>query len=162
MSSIVVNGGRKLTGSVRVCGAKNSALKLMAASLLAPGTSTLTNVPDIADVGVMHELLSGLGVKVVRSDHALTLDASELTSHEAPYEMVARMRASTSVLGSLVARLGQARVALPGGCNIGSRKIDMHILGLEALGVRIDVRHGYIEADAPEGLSGAHVPLDFP
>jgi len=162
MSAILIRGGRRLTGEVSVCGAKNSALKLMAASLLAPGVSMLSNVPDIADVGVMQELLCGLGVKVERADHALALDATELESHEAPYEMVARMRASTSVLGSLVARLGQARVALPGGCNIGSRKIDMHIMGLEALGVRIDVRHGYIEADAPEGLSGAHVPLDFP
>ncbi len=162
MSSIVVVGGRRLTGEVRVGGAKNSALKLMAAALLAPGASTLTNVPAIADVDVMHELLAGLGAGAVRSDHALTIDASSLTSHEAPYEMVARMRASTSVLGSLVARLGRARVALPGGCNIGSRKIDMHIEGLRALGVHVDVAHGYIEAVAPDGLTGTVVPLDFP
>ncbi|HEY3317429.1 MAG TPA: UDP-N-acetylglucosamine 1-carboxyvinyltransferase [Coriobacteriia bacterium] len=162
MSSIVVAGGRRLTGEVRVGGAKNSALKLMAAALLAPGVSRLTNVPAIADVGVMQDLLTGLGAAVERSDHALSIDASALTSHEAPYEMVARMRASTSVLGSLVARLGRARVALPGGCNIGSRKIDMHIDGLRALGVRVEVVHGYIEAEAPDGLAGAVVPLDFP
>jgi UDP-N-acetylglucosamine 1-carboxyvinyltransferase len=162
MSSIVVNGGRTLTGEVRVGGAKNSALKLMAAALLAPGMTRLTNVPAIADVDVMQELLEGLGARVVRSDHALTIDATDLTSHEAPYGMVARMRASTSVLGSLVARLGRARVALPGGCNIGSRKIDMHIDGLKALGVHIEVVHGYIEASVPDGLKAAHVPLDFP
>ncbi len=161
MSPIIVNGGRPLTGEVRVCGAKNSALKLMAASLLASGTTTLTNVPTISDVDVMAEVLAGLGAPVTRSDHSLAIDARTLTSHEAPYEMVARMRASTSVLGSLVARLGKARVALPGGCNIGSRKIDMHIHGLEALGVRIDVRHGYIEASA-DRLMGAHAMLDFP
>jgi UDP-N-acetylglucosamine 1-carboxyvinyltransferase len=162
MSAIVVTGGRPLTGEVRVGGAKNSALKLMAASLLAPGASSLSNVPDIADVAVMQELLEGLGARVVRSDHALIIDATELSSHEAPYEMVARMRASTSVLGPLVARLGRARVALPGGCNIGSRKIDMHITGLRALGANVDVRHGYIVAEAPDGLRGARVSLDFP
>lgn len=162
MSSIVVVGGRRLTGEVSVGGAKNSALKLMAASLLAPGTSRLTNVPGIADVDHMQELLCGLGAEVRRADHSLVIDASSLSSHEAPYEMVARMRASTSVLGSLVARLGHARVALPGGCNIGSRKIDMHIEGLRALGVHVDVEHGYIDAKAPDGLSGAVVPLDFP
>jgi UDP-N-acetylglucosamine 1-carboxyvinyltransferase len=162
MSAIIVNGGRPLSGDVRVGGAKNSALKLMAAALLAPGTTTLRNVPAIADVDVMQELLEGLGAHVVRSDHALTIDAASLSSHEAPYEMVARMRASTSVLGSLVARLGCARVALPGGCNIGSRKIDMHIGGLRALGVRIEVEHGYVEADATGGMKGARVALDFP
>jgi UDP-N-acetylglucosamine 1-carboxyvinyltransferase len=102
MSSIVVTGGRPLTGEVRVGGAKNSALKLMAASLLASGTTTLRNVPAIRDVDLMQELLAGLGARVERTDHALIIDASTLGSHEAPYEMVARMRASTSVLGSLV------------------------------------------------------------
>jgi UDP-N-acetylglucosamine 1-carboxyvinyltransferase len=162
MSSIIVTGGRPLTGEVRVGGAKNSALKLMAACLLAPGASTLRNVPAIADVDIMQELLEGLGVRVERSDHALIIDAGAVSSHEAPYDMVARMRASTSVLGPLVARLGRARVALPGGCNIGSRKIDMHIDGLRALGVRIDVEHGFIVADAGDGLKGARVSLDFP
>jgi UDP-N-acetylglucosamine 1-carboxyvinyltransferase len=161
MSSIIVNGGRPLAGEVRVRGAKNSALKLMAASLLAHGTTTLRNVPDIADVGVMTDVLTGLGAVVTRADHSLEIDTTTLTSHEAPYEMVARMRASTSVLGSLIARLGRARVALPGGCNIGSRKIDMHIRGLQALGVSIEARHGYIEAEA-DRLRGAHIMLDFP
>jgi UDP-N-acetylglucosamine 1-carboxyvinyltransferase len=163
MESITVRGGRTLSGQVRVEGAKNSALKLMAASLLAPGASRITNIPDIADVEVMSEVLSGLGARVVRSDHSLTVDASEITSFEAPYEMVAKMRASISVLGPLVARYGQAHVAMPGGCNIGSRKIDMHIRGLAELGVEIRTGHGFIDAIAPaEGLHGAHVVLDFP
>ena len=163
MESIKVRGGRDLVGEVRVEGAKNSALKLMAASLLAPGVSRITNVPDIADVEVMSEVLQGLGVRVTRSDHALEIDATNVTSFEAPYEMVAKMRASISVLGPLVARYGQARVAMPGGCNIGSRKIDMHIAGLTGLGVEIRTGHGYIEAIAEEGgLHGANVVLDFP
>jgi UDP-N-acetylglucosamine 1-carboxyvinyltransferase len=158
--SIVVSGGRPLSGEVRVGGAKNSALKLMAASLLAPGVSVLRNVPDITDVAVMAEVLEHLGAKVERSDHCLTIDATELTSHEAPYEMVARMRASTCVLGSLIGRLGIARVAMPGGCNIGSRKVDIHIRGLVELGVDITTEHGFI--DATGRARGAHVLLEFP
>ena len=163
MESIIVRGGRPLSGTVRVEGAKNSALKLIAASLLAPGKSTITNVPDIADVAVMSQVVTGLGAAVVRSDHAVTIDATELTSHEAPYEFVARMRASIAVLGPLVARLGEANVAMPGGCNIGSRKIDMHLRGLEELGVVVTTGHGFIHAAAPaDGLHGANVTLDFP
>jgi UDP-N-acetylglucosamine 1-carboxyvinyltransferase len=163
MESIIVRGGRPLSGEVRVEGAKNSALKLMAAALLAPGISRITNVPDIADVGVMSEVLAGLGAVVTRSDHSLSVDATTLTSFEAPYEMVAQMRASIAVLGPLVARHGQARVAMPGGCNIGSRKIDMHINGLTELGVEIRTGHGFIDAIAPaDGLRAAHVMLDFP
>jgi len=163
MESIIVRGGRRLTGEVTVEGAKNSALKLMAAALLAPGTSRLTNVPEIDDVEVMAEALEGLGARVRRSDHALEIDATTLTSHEAPYDLVARMRASTAVMGPLVARMGEANVAMPGGCNIGSRKIDMHIAGLEQLGVRVELGHGYIHASAPAGgLHAAHVTLDFP
>ncbi len=163
MESIIVCGGPRLTGEVAVEGAKNSALKLMAASLMIPGSTRLTNVPQISDVDVMAEVLVRLGARVVRSDHELHIDASTLTSHEAPYELVAKMRASTAVLGPLLARLGVARVALPGGCNIGSRKIDMHIHGLETLGVEMELEHGYIAARVPEsGLTGAHVTLDFP
>ncbi|MDO8848136.1 MAG: UDP-N-acetylglucosamine 1-carboxyvinyltransferase [Coriobacteriia bacterium] len=162
MASIVVTGGRPLTGTVRVGGAKNSALKLMAAALLAPGASVIKNVPDISDVSVMAEVLEGLGAKVTREDHSVRVDATHLTSLETPYELVAQMRASIVVLGPLVARFGRARVAMPGGCNIGSRKIDMHIHGLEHLGVRIAFEHGYIDATAPDGLKGDHVLLDFP
>jgi len=160
MEAMVVMGGRPLAGSVRVGGAKNSALKLMAAALLAPGLTTLRNVPDISDVALMAEVLERLGARVVRTDHTLTIDATELTSHEAPYDLVVRMRASTCVLGSLVGRLGRAHVAMPGGCNIGSRKVDMHIRGLAELGVEISTEHGYIDANGR--ARGAHVVLDFP
>jgi UDP-N-acetylglucosamine 1-carboxyvinyltransferase len=163
MESIIVRGGRGLSGEVRVEGAKNSALKLMAAALLAPGTSRITNVPQIADVDVMSDVLARLGARVVRTDHALEIDASDVNHFEAPYELVARMRASISVLGPLVARFGQARVAQPGGCNIGSRKIDMHVRGLAELGVDIETRHGFLDAKVPEGgLRAASVTLDFP
>jgi UDP-N-acetylglucosamine 1-carboxyvinyltransferase len=160
MDSIVVDGGRPLSGTVRVGGAKNSALKLMAAALLAPGVTTLRNVPDISDVAVMAEVLERLGARVTRLDHTLSIDATTLTSHEAPYDLVVRMRASTCVLGALVGRLGRAHVAMPGGCNIGSRKVDIHIAGLEQLGVAISTEHGYIDASGP--AHGARVALDFP
>jgi UDP-N-acetylglucosamine 1-carboxyvinyltransferase len=163
MESIIVRGGRPLSGEVRVEGAKNSALKLMAAALLAPGISRISNVPQIADVDVMTDVLLRLGARVRRTDHALEIDATGVDSFEAPYELVAQMRASISVLGPLVARFGQARVAQPGGCNIGSRKIDMHIRGLAELGVDIHTGHGYIDAKAPQdGLRAAQVVLDFP
>ena len=163
MESITVTGGRPITGEVRVEGAKNSALKLMTASLLAPGVSHITNVPDITDVGLMAQVLEGLGATVVRSDHALSIDATKVTGFEAPYEFVAQMRASISVLGPLVARQGRARVAMPGGCNIGSRKIDMHLRGLAQLGVVFRMGHGFLDAEVPaQGLHGAHVMLDFP
>ncbi|MEN6430428.1 MAG: UDP-N-acetylglucosamine 1-carboxyvinyltransferase [Coriobacteriales bacterium] len=162
MASYVVTGGRPLTGTVSVGGAKNSALKLMAAALLAPGTSTLRNVPDIADVALMQLVLERLGAHVSREDHTLVIDASTVDSFEAPYELVSAMRASIIVLGPLLARLGRARVAMPGGCNIGSRKIDLHLRGLQQLGAEITSEHGYIEATAPEGMTGAHIVLDFP
>ncbi len=160
MDAIVVDGGRPLTGTVRVGGAKNSALKLMAAALLAPGVTTLRNVPDISDVAVMAQVLERLGAHVTRTDHTLTIDATTLTSHEAPYDLVVQMRASTCVLGALIGRVGRAHVAMPGGCNIGSRKVDIHIAGLEHLGVTISTEHGYIDASGP--AHGARVALDFP
>jgi len=160
VDAIVIDGGRRLAGTVRVRGAKNSALKLMAAALLAPGVSMLRNVPDISDVAIMAEVLERLGARVTREDHTLVIDATELTSHEAPYDLVVRMRASTCVLGALVGRLGRAHVAMPGGCNIGSRKVDIHIHGLTQLGVTISTEHGYIDATGP--AVGARVMLDFP
>lgn len=164
MEYITVKGNGPLRGEVRVEGAKNSALKLMAASLLIPHEVHLKNVPLIADVEVMEELLKALGVKVSRPrDHEIILDASEVNSYRAPYEIVSRMRASTAVLGPLSARFKRASVAMPGGCNIGSRKIDMHISGLEALGAKISFAHGFIEVEAdPEGLVGTEVTLDMP
>ena len=159
---IVVEGNNVLSGEVRVSGAKNSALKLIAASLLGQGASTLHNVPLISDIIVMSEVLECLGATVERDGHTMVIDTAQVTSHETPYELVSKMRASISVLGPLVARFGQARVAMPGGCQIGARKIDMHLVGLEALGVEFTVDHGYLNAHTPKGLHGADVTLEFP
>lgn len=159
-----VTGGRPLTGDVTVVGAKNSALKLMAATLLAPGRTELSNVPDILDVAVMSELLRRLGCTVDRDVDAGTVavDVPETVGHRADYELVRAMRASISVLGPLVARFGQADVAVPGGDAIGSRGLDLHASGLEALGATVRVDHGYLLAEAPHGLVGAPVSLEFP
>lgn len=159
-----VTGGQRLAGEVTLSGAKNSVLKLMAATLLAPGTSTITNVPDILDVEIMAELLRRLGCEV---DHDLT-DASvrisvpEKPDHRADYDLVRRMRASISVLGPLVSRLGAADVALPGGDNIGSRGLDMHVDGLRRMGAEVRSEHGYLIAHSDGRLSGAETWLDFP
>ena len=162
MDVIQVEGGHRVTGSVRVEGAKNSALKLMAATIMAPGVTTLTNVPNIADVHVMGKVLKNIGARIeVVSEHELRIDTSDIDSWETPYHLVAQMRASTAVLGPLLSRFGRAVVAMPGGCNIGARKIDMHILGLEALGVQFKVDHGNIYASAPNGLVGNTVTLSF-
>lgn len=134
----------------------------MAATLLAPGKTTLTNVPNISDVHVMGKVLKRMGAAIdVVDEHSLVIDTSSVDSWEAPYELVAKMRASTAVMGPLLGRFGQAKIAMPGGCNLGARKIDMHILGLEALGVEFDTDHGYIYADARNGLTGTSVTLEF-
>ena len=159
-----VVGGAHLTGEVRVVGAKNSALKLMAVALLAPGSTTLTNVPEIVDVTIMAELLRRLGVVVEHDPPAgvVRLDVPQTLGHRADYELVRALRASISVLGPLVARVGEADVAVPGGDAIGSRGLDLHAAGLEALGATVHVTHGYLIAKAPQGLSGADIRLDFP
>ncbi len=159
---IVVEGNSTLTGEVQISGAKNSALKLMAASLLATGQSTIHNVPKISDIDVMSEVLTTLGAHVERQDHTIHIDTHDVNSCETPYELVSRMRASISVLGPLIGRFGEARVAMPGGCQIGARKIDMHLVGLEALGVHFSVDHGILIAQTPHGLKGTHVTLEFP
>ena len=157
----MVEGGARLSGEVRVTGAKNSVLKLMAATLLAEGTSRLTAVPDILDVAIMSELLRRLGCAVVRDGDTVEVTVPERPGHEADYDLVRRMRASIAVLGPLVARCGQARVALPGGDAIGSRGLDMHVAGLTRLGASVAIEHGYLVASAPR-LAGATVWLDFP
>lgn len=154
-----------LQGTATVGGAKNSALKLMAAALLAPGMTVLTNVPDILDVAVMARLLERLGCTVVvehDEQGRVTIDVPEELDHEAPYDLVRRLRASISVLGPLVARCARAKVALPGGDNIGSRGLDMHIRGLQELGATVEIEHGYVVADARAGLTGTNLWLDFP
>ena len=134
----------------------------MAATLLAPGKTTLENVPNISDVHVMGKVLKRMGATIeVADEHRLVIDTSAVSSWEAPYDLVAKMRASTAVMGPLLGRFGKAKIAMPGGCNLGARKIDMHILGLEALGVEFDTDHGYIYADASKGLVGNAVTLEF-
>ncbi len=157
-----VIGGTQLRGEVSVSGAKNSVLKLMAASLLAVGKTTIKNVPDIADVGIMADLLTRLGCTVTHTGDLLTIDVPQEPLHRADYDLVRKMRASINVLGPLVARVGAADVALPGGDAIGSRGLDFHIKGLEALGAKAHIEHGYVMAEAPHGLTGAEVSLDFP
>jgi UDP-N-acetylglucosamine 1-carboxyvinyltransferase len=161
MDRLLVTGGPRLSGIVPVGGAKNSALKLMAASLLAEGRTDIHNVPDIEDCLTMAEVLERLGAAVERSDHSVIIDTTGPLSLETPYELVRRMRASILVLGPLLARLGRARVAMPGGCNIGSRKIDLHIRGLEGMGATFTSEHGYLVAEA-KSLRGAYLALDFP
>ena len=157
-----IHGGARLVGEVYVGGAKNSVLKLMAASLLAVGKTTIANVPAIADVEIMSDLLRRLGCSVAHEGPLLTIDVPATPSHRADYDLVRKMRASINVLGPLVARIGRAEVALPGGDAIGSRGLDFHIKGLESLGATAHVEHGYVIAEAPQGLTGAAISLDFP
>lgn len=159
-----VTGGNRLSGTVSVTGAKNSVLKLMAAALLAPGTTTITGVPEILDVSVMAELLRRLGCEV-KHDLAtalLEIDVPEHLHHQADYDLVRRMRASICVLGPLVARCNRAEVAVPGGDAIGSRGLDLHISGLNRLGVEVHNEHGYLIATAHDRMQGASIWLDFP
>jgi len=158
---LLVRGGRRLVGQVAVSGAKNSALKLMAASLLASGTSVLHNVPDIQDVHTMREVLEHLGAAVDVKDGTMTVDTTKVQSHVAPYELVQRMRASIQIMGPLVARFGHARVAMPGGCNLGPRKIDIHLRGLAEMGGAVRSDHGFVEVTAAR-LHAVDMFLDYP
>jgi UDP-N-acetylglucosamine 1-carboxyvinyltransferase len=164
MQAFVVTGGTRLEGCVTVPGAKNSVLKLMAASLLAVGRTRLTHVPDILDVSIMAELLRRLGCTVEYDAAAgvLDVDVPEDLGHQADYDLVRRMRASIAVLGPLVTRVGLADVALPGGDAIGSRGLDMHVGGLTRMGAEFTSEHGFLTASAPGGLTGAQIWLDFP
>lgn len=160
MQKLIIRGGKPLSGSVQVAGAKNSALKLLAASLAAPGRHQIDAVPRIADVNVMLNLLEGMGVGVTRDANRVILDVPEDLEPVAPYELVKEMRASIVLLGPLLARFGRARVAMPGGCNIGERKIDMHLAGLERMGAVISTTHGDLELTG--SLVGAKITLDWP
>lgn len=162
MGRIIIRGGHRLEGDVWLSGSKNSCLALMAASLLAEGVTVLDNVPRIGDVETMSEMLSRLGVRVKWiGEHRLEIDTRSLATIEAPYDLVRRMRASFNILGPLLARTGHARVAQPGGCDIGTRGIDYHIKGLRMMGAHIEAEHGFIEARTPR-LKGAHIFLDYP
>ena len=161
MNKFLVQGSRSLDGGIQIGGAKNSALKLMAASLLAEGLTSLSNVPDIADVAIMVELLEAMGVEVQRTGHRIDISVPHEIEPVAPYHLVERMRASISVLGPLLARIGRATVAMPGGDDFGSRPIAMHLQGLEQLGATFTHQHGDIQAQA-KVLKGAEVFLEFP
>jgi UDP-N-acetylglucosamine 1-carboxyvinyltransferase len=161
VKSYILRGPVRLEGDVAISGAKNSALKIMAASLLVPGEVVLDRVPRIRDVFLMVEVLERLGAEVSFEGSRLTIDASGELAEETPYNLVTRMRASIQVLGPLLARLGRARVAMPGGDAIGSRPIDLHLQGLEKMGAKFTSEHGYVEGIAPR-LRGTRVLLEFP
>jgi UDP-N-acetylglucosamine 1-carboxyvinyltransferase len=161
MDAIVITGGRPLHGEVTVSGSKNATLPQIAAALLSPGRSVFRGVPDLADVRTLGRLLSHMGARIERDGASLHVDAQDIHTPEAPYELVKTMRASVLVLGPLVARFGRARVSLPGGCAIGARPIDQHLKGLEALGARIELTHGYVEAKT-DRLRGAKFLFDLP
>ena len=162
MDCLEIKGGRTLSGTIRISGAKNAALPILSATLLAEGAFHLCEVPKLKDVRIFLELLQELGVETKTSeDGVLFVDSSRLNSYEAPYELVRRMRASVLVLGPLVARLGRARVSLPGGCAIGARPIDFHLKGLELMGAKLEIREGFVEARAKR-LKGAQIYFDIP
>jgi len=161
MDKLIIQGGRRLQGEVVISGAKNAALPIMVASLLAPGKSTLRNVPELMDVLTMGKLLSNLGAGVHYESGTVSIDAGQIAGHEAPYNLVKTMRASVLVLGPLLARKGIARVSLPGGCAIGARPINLHLMGLEKMGASIELDKGYVIARS-KGLKGSVIYLDTP
>jgi UDP-N-acetylglucosamine 1-carboxyvinyltransferase len=161
MDRILIEGGRPLHGEIQVSGSKNAALPQMVVCLLAEGTSTLRNVPDLQDVKTMAGVLEQLGAAVRREDGRLLIDTRGFSNTEAPYDMVRKMRASVYVLGPMLARLKHARVSMPGGCAIGPRPIDLHLRGFEALGVKVEIEGGYVIADAT-GLRGGEMNLEGP
>ena len=161
MDRFIIRGGRRLTGEIEIGGAKNSGLKLMVAGLLTSERLVLSNVPGIADIQTMRDLLLGLGIAVEEAGPRTLSIGGEIGSVEAPYDIVSKMRASILVLGPLLARAREAKVSLPGGCAIGTRPVDMHLKGLETLGAVIRLENGYINATAPDGLKGDRIILPF-
>jgi len=159
MDKIIIEGGHRLEGQVRISGAKNAALPILISSLLADGVNVYANVPDLMDIHSTAMLLSHLGARVSTEAQTVKIDTGGLIQPEAPYDLVRKMRASILVLGPLVTRLGKARVSLPGGCAIGARPINLHLKGLAALGASIELKHGYVEASAPR-LKGAEIYFD--
>ncbi len=156
-----IDGGKPLHGLVKVGGAKNSALKLLPAALLAPGRHVISNVPDVSDIATMVEVLRSMGVDTKTEGSVFTLDVPDEIDPVAPYDLTSRMRASIQILGPLLARCGRAQVAMPGGCNLGSRKLDMHLQALEEMGVEFSTSHGDLVAEAPK-LKGGRIVLEFP
>ncbi len=162
MEKLIIEGGRALSGEVRISGAKNAALPLMAATLLTPGKHILRNMPDLRDTRTFVRLLENLGVKGERAGDVLILDTTNILHTEAPYDLVKTMRASVLVLGPLLARFGKAKVSLPGGCAIGARPINFHIMGLERLGVSCSLESGYVDAAIEGPMRGNSIYFDIP
>src|ERR1700728_3505037 len=160
MDKFRIQGGVPLEGEIAVGGAKNAALPALAACLLTSDPVKLGRIPPVRDIGTMQQLLRHAGAELEVADGNVTVRAAQLDHPEAPYDLVKTMRASSLVLGPLLARCGRARVSLPGGCAIGARPINLHVSGLEQLGARIQQSHGYVEAEAPEGLSGATIQFE--
>jgi UDP-N-acetylglucosamine 1-carboxyvinyltransferase len=159
MDKIIIRGGERLIGEMEVSGSKNATLPIFVASLLTEGKNLFRNVPNLRDVQTIVKVIKNLGVKVWEEGDGYRIDATEVSNHEAPYDLVKTMRASILVLGPLVARTGKATVSLPGGCAIGARPINLHLMGLEAMGAEIELRRGYIEAKA-DRLRGVHISFD--
>ena len=162
MDKFVITGGNKLSGIIKVSGAKNAVLPIIAASILASTPSHLEDIPALDDVKTICEVLSCLGLSVREDAGSLHIDSSNIKGCEAPYDLVRKMRASILVMGSLLARTGRSCISQPGGCAIGTRPIDIHLKGFEALGAKVTMNHGSIEAIAPKGLVGTRIYLDFP
>jgi UDP-N-acetylglucosamine 1-carboxyvinyltransferase len=163
LDKLVIHGGNPLQGTVRVSGAKNAVLPIIVASMLATTESTLLEIPKLDDVHTVCEVIGSLGVNIdATTDGTLVIDAANIHSYSAPYDLVRRMRASFLVMGPLLARLRHAKISLPGGCSIGARPIDLHLKAFEAMGAVVDLENGNIEARVPDGLKGAQIYLDFP
>jgi UDP-N-acetylglucosamine 1-carboxyvinyltransferase len=162
LEKIIVQGGKQLKGTISVSGAKNAVLPVIVASLLSDGNCRIQDVPRLTDVEIICDVLGEVGAKVKKIDaHTLDINCNKINKFEAPYEYVSKMRASNLVMGPLLARLGKAKISMPGGCAIGTRPIDLHLKGFEAMGARIKMDHGYIIAEAPR-LTGARIYLDYP
>ena len=163
MDSIVVKGGTPLNGQIQIAGAKNTSLKLMTAAILTDEPVTLTNVPKLADIRAISDVMTSLGVEIAQLEggRVMVLSAANLTSHKAEYDLVRKLRASFQVLGPLLARTGEAIVSLPGGCAIGARPVDIHLEALEKLGATVELRDGYVHAAAPNGLKGCEIEFRF-
>ncbi len=160
MDKLIIKGGKKLKGEVRISGSKNAALPILIATILAPGVNEISNVPFLRDINTTIKLLESLGAGIQGNGHQIAIDSATINSHEATYDLVKTMRASVLVLGPLLARFGKARVSLPGGCAIGARPINLHLKGLQALGADIILEHGYVEAKAKR-LKGARINFDI-
>ncbi len=162
MDRIIIEGGNSIRGEVRASGSKNSGLKMIFASILTDECVVLKRLPKLLDVSTSLKLLQGLGTKVQRTQDGVCLETKNISSVEASYNLVRTMRASILLLGPLLARVGRARVSLPGGCAIGTRPVDLHLMGLRKMGAQLDLRDGYVEGTCPNGLVGANIELDFP